>query len=56
MAKFDLYDSDDLLDESSDMFETECPICGKSISFSLNDIGSKIMCPHCNTEIELESE
>lgn len=56
MARFEFYDSDDILDEDSDVFETECPICGKDVSFSLSDIGSQIICPHCKAEIEIESE
>ncbi len=54
MAIFELFDNDDLL-SGADTLETECPICGKEISFSLDDIGLKITCPHCNAEIELSS-
>lgn len=55
MAKFEPYGSDDVL-SGSDILETECPKCGKELSFSLDDIGSKITCPHCKAEIELASE
>ncbi len=55
MAKFEPYDSDDILADA-DMFETECPECGKELSFSLDKIGSKITCPHCNTEVIISSE
>lgn len=55
MAKFEPFDSDDMLSDA-DILETECPVCGKEISFSLNNIGSKIICPHCKAEIELTSE
>lgn len=53
MSKLELYE-DDPFDES-DILTTECPICGKSISFSLDQIGSTISCPHCDAEIALES-
>ncbi len=56
MARLEIYDSDDLLSEDDDFLSTECPLCGRDISFALNDIGSKIICPHCNAEIELISE
>ena len=55
-SMFEIYDSDDILSEDADILETECPICGKDISFSLNDIGSTITCPHCKGKIDLASE
>lgn len=56
MAKFEPYDSDDLLSDDSNFLEMECPLCGKDISLSPNDIDSKITCPHCKAEIEIASE
>lgn len=56
MAKFEEYDIDNFLSEDANILETECPVCGQDISFSLNDIGSKITCPHCKAEVELTSE
>ena len=56
MAKFEEYDNDDMFSEDADILEMDCPLCGKVISFSLNDIGSMIICPHCKAEVELVSE
>lgn len=56
MARLETYDSDDFLSEDTDFLSTECPLCGKDVSFAPDDIGSKIICPHCKAEIELASE
>lgn len=36
--------------------DTECPNCGKDFSFTISEVGSAIVCPHCGAKIELESE
>lgn len=36
--------------------ELDCPACGQTISFSISDVGSSVVCPHCNETITLEAE
>lgn len=52
MAHLELLgEDDDFLDES---FDVDCPFCGKSFTASLDQEKNFIICPHCNSKIELE--
>ncbi len=49
--------ADDILQAITESeIDTEYPNCGKDISFTISEVGSAIVCPHCGAEIELESE
>lgn len=43
---------DDFIPES---IEVDCPVCGKPIEIPLERDNNTITCPHCNSEIEIES-
>lgn len=53
MASFETIGADD--DFFPDFLEVDCPICGKSIEIPLNREENSIICPHCDSEIEIES-
>lgn len=53
MAFFETTGLDDNL--IPEAFEVDCPVCGKSIEIPLDRDSNTISCPHCNTEIEIES-
>lgn len=38
----------------SESFEIDCPICGKSIEIPLDLEEDFIVCPHCESKIEIE--
>lgn len=49
--------ADDLMDAITEAeIDTECPNCGKSITFAISDVGTSIKCPHCGEDIALEAE
>lgn len=52
---FDSSGFDDLI-ESLQHFEIDCPECNQSFEITLDDIGNTVSCPHCHTQIKLESE
>jgi len=41
-------------DELCDCFATVCPTCGEEICYDADLAADSIICPSCNTEIELE--
>lgn len=41
-------------DELCDCFATVCPTCGEEICYDADLVADSIVCPSCNTEIELE--
>lgn len=51
MASFETFGLDD--DISFDI-EINCPSCNESFTISLDD--NVVTCPHCKTEITIESE
>lgn len=53
MAFFETTDLDDSFIPES--FEVDCPACGESLEIPLERNSNTIICPHCNTEIEIES-
>lgn len=46
---------DDIIEDLKH-FEIDCPECEKSFEISINDIGKSVSCPHCGTEIQIQSE
>lgn len=49
--------ADDIMNAITESeIDTECPNCGKNITFKISEIGSSIICPHCCEEIVLEAE
>ncbi len=53
MATFETSDFD--LPSELFSFECDCPVCGKSIVIPL-DHDDHIVCPHCSSTIEIESD
>lgn len=53
MASFELFGSDP--DFLPDFIEVDCPICGKPIEISIDLEEKYVICPHCNSKIEIES-
>ena len=53
MAKFEPFGLDE--DFFPDSIEVDCPICEKTIEIPLERESNTIICPHCNSEIEIES-
>lgn len=53
MAIFETFGLDD--DLIPDDFEASCPVCGKPVKISLERDSDIVICPSCNTEIEIES-
>lgn len=56
MSNIDSFTDDILQAITESEIDTECPNCGKDISFKISEVGTTIVCPHCGVEIELESE
>ena len=55
MARFDFDGLDDVM-KDLEIIEIDCPVCNKPFEFNLSDIGSTVVCPHCNAGIELEGD
>ena len=36
--------------------DVECPNCNKKIKFTLKQVGTKIKCTHCSSQISLEDD
>lgn len=53
MAFFDTTGLDD--DFIPESFDVDCPVCGKPIDIPLDRDNNIINCPHCDSEIEIES-
>ncbi len=53
MAFFETIGLDDNLIPES--FEVDCPSCGEPLEIPLERSSNTVICPHCNTEIEIES-
>lgn len=53
MAKLETFDFDDNF--PPDYVESECPNCGKLIKIPLDREDNFILCPHCDSKIEIES-
>ena len=54
MAKFETEGFDELDEalEGALQVEAQCPICNKAIVLDLTLEDRKVICPHCNSEIE----
>lgn len=55
MAIFETFGADDdsnLLDS----VEIDCPICGKPFDISTDSFTTTVLCPHCDSEIEIVSK
>ncbi len=57
MASFDFDSStfEDLEDQLNTL-TIPCPVCGRQFDVMLDELNSSVTCPHCNTNVEIESE
>lgn len=57
MASFD-FDSSTFedLEDQLNALTIPCPVCGRQFDVMLDELNSSVTCPHCNANVEIESE
>ena len=55
MASLEIFGFDELLEDLNSL-EIECPNCGQAFSIPVADLSGVVTCPHCNAEIQIESD